>query len=222
MSVWGVDDENWSMRTGLVETRMMYVPDNGVCSVASAAILKLKLPGVGKIFVSDKKFGVDVCSDSASCSLLLADAGGRSDAAAPESDESSLLPPLPLLPPVSSNGSHLMLSSRGLFSSCTPLPSTLLDRWLFFTIEKSVGVASLLLRGGDGTLGFFADSSCGSGVRLSFLRICARRSNCCTVVGVGVTGVGGDPPRGKLSSDFSWKGRWLPPAANARTWDSCN
>ncbi|KOX80489.1 hypothetical protein WN51_12972 [Melipona quadrifasciata] len=141
-----------------VGTRVIHVPDNGVCSV-NAAILKLKLPGVGKIFVSGRKFCVDVCSDSTSCSLLLADAGGRSDAAAPESDESSLLPPLPLLPPVSSSGSHLMLSSSGLFSSCTPLPSTLLDRWLFFTIEKSVGVASLLLSGGDGTLGFFADSS---------------------------------------------------------------
>lgn len=33
--------------------------DNGVCSVASAAILKLKLPGVGgKIFVSDKKLEI--------------------------------------------------------------------------------------------------------------------------------------------------------------------
>lgn len=199
------------MRTGLCfEQEIVHVPDNGVCSVANAAILKLKLPGVGgKIFVSDKKLGVDVCSDSASCSLLLADAGGRSDAAAPESDESSLFPAaLPLFPPVSSNGSHLILSSRGLFSSWTPFPSTLLDTWLFFTpIEKSVGVASLLLSGGESTLGFFAVSSWGSGVRLSFLRICALRNNCCTVVGVGVTGVGGEPPLGKLSSNFSWKGR---------------
>lgn len=152
--------KNWSMRTGPGVVDLIGLPDNGVCSVARAAMLKLKLPGVGgKIFVSEMKFGVDVCSDSASCSLLLADAGGRSDAAAPESDESSLFPPFPPFPPVSSSGSHFMLSSRGLFSSCTPLPSTLLDKWLFFTIEKSVGVASLLLSGGDCTRGFFVDSS---------------------------------------------------------------
>jgi hypothetical protein len=92
-------------------------------------MLKLKLPGVDvKSLLSGRKFCGDACSGSGSCSLLLADAGGRSDAAAPESEESSLPALAPPLPPVSSNGSHLILSSTRLFSSCTPLPSTLVDR----------------------------------------------------------------------------------------------
>ena len=86
--------------------------------MVSAAILKLKLPGVEvKSLLSGIKFGVGGCSGSGSCSLLLADAGGRSDAAAPESEESSLWAPVPALPPVNSRGSHFIESSIGLLSS---------------------------------------------------------------------------------------------------------
>lgn len=112
--------KNCSMRTGqmLYEIISWSIPDNGEWSVVSAAILKLKLPGVEvNSLLSGIKFGVGGCSGSVSCSLLLADAGGRSDAAAPESEESSLLGPLPPLPPVNSRGSHFIESSTGLFSS---------------------------------------------------------------------------------------------------------
>lgn len=206
------------------EWEKWFSPDNGEWSLANAAMLKL-YAGVeeNSLLSGVMKFGVGGCSGSWSCSLLLADAGGRSEAAAPESDESSWLPPVPPLPPVNSRGSHFMLSSMWLLSSFNPLPSTiLLDKWLLLIIEKSVGVASLLFNGGDGSLGLLTFSLCGSyGWSPSFLRICDLWNICCIDVGIGVAADdGGELPRGKPSSgNFSWDGAWFP-AANALTCDS--